>query len=595
MPADFFARITRARALLAVGLLWAAIYLPVLGSLEIKGEEGRRILPAVAMLDTGDWLVPQIGGAPYYSKPPLINWLIAKSFQWTGVRNEWAARLPSVLAVLALGLTAVWTLSRFLGPGGALLTALFLLTNIGLMEKGRLAEIESVYLGLYGIALLIWLGGWRRDADGPSNVRPAFPWRTWTLPWLFLGLGLLAKSPLHLVFFYAVVIAVLGFARRWRDLFNWAHLLGIVLMLGIFAAWAAPYFQEMHSAQAAGKWYAQMAGRVEVSEKFSWSAYLLNGPRGLVNFLPWVVLLPLAWQSRPIADLEGAGAEADGLASRTPYPGALSVPAMLLDFATARGLSWSLAGCFILVSVAPGSIPRYTLPLLVPASVLLALTFTRLLPHHPHPLPAWVPLVWDRVIALCLIVVIVTAPAAAYFGGKAGLRWLAALAVVTVSVYLLRRLHRLRLLAEFGATLAIPEPRVLPLALASGVVMALFTANYAVGAVHRLHRNESVRPVGTEIRHLVPAGQRVAVLRPGFLPFLFYIDGLLYLQSADTLAPSVHFLLVRQDELASTETSLARQGLTQRILLQGKDKRIADTPHGTWLLLSLDRVGEPSL
>ena len=330
-------------------------------------------------------------------------------------------------------------------------------------------------------------------------------------------------------------------------------------------------------------------------EKFSWSAYLLNVPRGLVNFLPWVVLLPLAWRSWPDADLERAGAEANTLAARTPYPGTISIPSMLLDFAVARGLRWSLAGCFLVVSVAPGSLPRYTLPLLVPACVLLALTFTRLLPRDPRPLPAWVPLAWERVIAVCLILVILTAPAAAYFGGrKAGVRWLAALAVVTASVYLLRRLHRLRLLAD-GATLAAPGPRVLPLALASGVVMALFTANYAVGAMHRLHRNENVRPDGTEIRRLVPAGQQVAVLRPGFLPFLFYIDGLLYLQSIDTLAPSIHFLLVRQDELAAAETSLIKQGLTQRILFQARDKRIADAPHGTWLLLSLDPSGEPSL
>ena len=113
---------------------------------------------------------------PYFSKPPLINWLIAESFRWTGVRNEWAARLPSVCAVLALGLTAVWTLSRWLGPGGALLTAIFLLTNIGLMEKGRLAEIESLYLSLYGLALLTWLGAWRHDADrARAAVASGFP------------------------------------------------------------------------------------------------------------------------------------------------------------------------------------------------------------------------------------------------------------------------------------------------------------------------------------------------------------------------------------------------------------------------------------
>ncbi len=56
-------------------LVWAAIYLPGLGSLEIKGEEGRRILPAVTMLQTGNYLVPYVGSEPYFRKPPLVNWI----------------------------------------------------------------------------------------------------------------------------------------------------------------------------------------------------------------------------------------------------------------------------------------------------------------------------------------------------------------------------------------------------------------------------------------------------------------------------------------------------------------------------------------
>jgi len=34
----------------------AALYLPALGSLAIKGEEGRRILPGMTMLETGNTL-----------------------------------------------------------------------------------------------------------------------------------------------------------------------------------------------------------------------------------------------------------------------------------------------------------------------------------------------------------------------------------------------------------------------------------------------------------------------------------------------------------------------------------------------------------
>src|SRR5436189_372970 len=96
--------ISQNRSLLIVLLVWAAIYLPALGSLAIKGEEGRRILPAIEMLKTGDFVVPQVGSNPYFRKPPLVNWLVAMSFRFFGARNEWTARLPSALAVLAVAI-----------------------------------------------------------------------------------------------------------------------------------------------------------------------------------------------------------------------------------------------------------------------------------------------------------------------------------------------------------------------------------------------------------------------------------------------------------------------------------------------------------
>src|SRR3954454_20992170 len=120
---------------------WAAIYLPGLGSLEIKGEEGRRILPAVTMLETGNYLVPQVGSEPYFRKPPLVNWLVAASFKLTGVRNEWTARLPSVLSVLLVALAFLTVARATLGSTGSLFAALIWLANVGMIEKGRLIEI----------------------------------------------------------------------------------------------------------------------------------------------------------------------------------------------------------------------------------------------------------------------------------------------------------------------------------------------------------------------------------------------------------------------------------------------------------------------
>src|SRR5881275_1296477 len=106
------AQMSRPVSLLFVVVCWAAIYLPGLGSLEIKGEEGRRILPAVTMLESGNYLVPQVGSEPYFRKPPLVNWLVAASFKLTGVRNEWTARLPSALCVLAVALAFITVARR---------------------------------------------------------------------------------------------------------------------------------------------------------------------------------------------------------------------------------------------------------------------------------------------------------------------------------------------------------------------------------------------------------------------------------------------------------------------------------------------------
>src|SRR5206468_82538 len=114
---------SRLRAVAIVVLVWAVIYLPALGSIAIKGEEGRRILPAIRMLETGNYIVPQVGSNPYFRKPPLINWLVATSFKVFGVRNEWTARLPSAIAVLAVAIAFVTVARASLGPSGSAVAA----------------------------------------------------------------------------------------------------------------------------------------------------------------------------------------------------------------------------------------------------------------------------------------------------------------------------------------------------------------------------------------------------------------------------------------------------------------------------------------
>src|SRR5437879_1737958 len=198
---------SRMRALAIVLLVWAVVYLPALGGLAIKGEEGRRILPAIQMLKTDDYVVPQVGSKAYFLKPPLVNWLVAASFKIFGARNEWTARLPSALSVLAVAIAFVTVARATLRPKGSLLAALIWMTNIGMIEKGRLIEIEALYVSLCGLAIIFWLSFFLQKKS---------PWLIWLSASVFLGLGLLAKGPTHLIFFYGIVVAVLAYSKDWR-------------------------------------------------------------------------------------------------------------------------------------------------------------------------------------------------------------------------------------------------------------------------------------------------------------------------------------------------------------------------------------------
>src|SRR5207247_3565443 len=164
------------------------------------------ILPAIRMIETGDYIVPRVGSATYFRKPPLVNWLVAVSFKVFGVRNEWAARLPSALSVLAVAIAFVTVARASLGPRGSTIAALIWLTNIGMIEKGRLIEIEALYVSLSGLAIIFWLSFWTQKKSG---------WLIWVPASTFLGLGLLGKGPPHLLFFYCVATAIL---LAYRDL-----------------------------------------------------------------------------------------------------------------------------------------------------------------------------------------------------------------------------------------------------------------------------------------------------------------------------------------------------------------------------------------
>jgi 4-amino-4-deoxy-L-arabinose transferase-like glycosyltransferase len=470
---------SRSAALHLVTIIWAAVYLPALGTLEIRGEEGRRILPAVTMLETGNYLVPQVGSDPYFRKPPLVNWLVAGSFKLFGARNEWAARLPSALCVLAVAVAFVTVARGALGANGALIAALVWLINFGTIEKGRLIEIEALYVSLTGLAVISWLVFWQQQRSR---------WLTWTLPWVFLGLGLLAKGPLHLFFFYAVVLGVLYHTRNLRELLRIPHMIGVVLMLLIFAAWAVPCFIAVEGTNVGHIWARQFSGRLS-GEDFNFSGWILNIPRGIGYFLPWVLLLLFSRRAEFVDER---------------------------DRRIARGIRWGIGISFVVVSLLPGSLSRYTMPLLTPACWMLA----ALLCAERIDLPRWLRLTWPPGFA---------------------------------------------------------PPLRLPLVVAA--IACAGVSTYALCVVPRLKKNEKVRTIAEQIDATIPPNERLYAVDPDFQPFLFYVrTPLTYVTEIANVPAEARYVLVqpkKETEAESTDRWAPRRAEVVRSFVDYRNHKTA--------------------
>ncbi len=345
--------------LLLLTVFWAAIYLPALGRRELQGEEARRVLPGRTMMQTGEWIVPRSGGEVYNRKPPLVNWMSAAAISVTGKMDEWTVRTPSTLMILALALSMFLCLRGWLGANGALMAALIALTNIGFIEKGRLIEIEALYMSLYGIAMVAWLGLRWRDYDLAA----------WVVSGLVLGLGFLAKGPPHVLYFYAIVIGVLVAEKKTRDLWQWKHFVGLACFIGVWAPWAMLNSARNPQKDSGKVWAEQITHRLGFVE-FDFVHYLLQIPQSLVNFLPWVILLPLCWKL---------------------YRGGEDRHAQWMN-GMRRGLFWA----FLIIAILPSSRPRFMLPLNVVAAIIVADALIKLSRERWATLGKW----WLRVMRI---------------------------------------------------------------------------------------------------------------------------------------------------------------------------------------------------
>lgn len=261
------------------------IYLPFLGLIGFDGNEPVRVIVAENMLKTGNWLIPFLHGKPYFLKPPLMSWLIAAGGSLFGTVNEWISRLPSVIAALLTGITIYFLTRDWLGREGRLFAAIATISMVGLIAKGRTAEIDSLFIFFVVLILLIWLKGY---------VRGWKPSVLWSVSLTILGIGFLAKGPQIIGYFYVTVFAYLLYRKKLSFFFSKFHLLGILCFVLILGGYLLTVLQWIPFDDYIKMWKGQIAQRA-YSKSYSFIGHVLSyPPRILLEFMPWsLFVLPV--------------------------------------------------------------------------------------------------------------------------------------------------------------------------------------------------------------------------------------------------------------------------------------------------------------
>ena len=229
--ADYYLRQPAVVPVLLV-LLWACGVLPNLTVRSFIYEEGTNAEIARDVLAHGHFLQPIVYGVRWHEKPSLLGWLIAGFAFLTDGVNEWSARLPAMVSVLATALLVQNVTRRYASATASLVAALSFLFCPLLLQKLTIAEPDTVITVLSFAALVVW---WDGVAAGRVTIL------RWACCGILLATLSMAKGPQPAAFFALGVAAYLVIERRWRDLPGFIFCMAIPIAAAI--GWAAAVYQ----------------------------------------------------------------------------------------------------------------------------------------------------------------------------------------------------------------------------------------------------------------------------------------------------------------------------------------------------------------
>jgi len=350
-------------------------------------DETRNAGCSLAMLDSGDWVVPTFNGELRVHKPPLVNWVQMAGLTLAG-RNELGARLGSVV-ITTLTCLLTWRIGTLLfSPAVGLITGLTMAGCIWTAVGGRAATPDAP-LVLATTAILWLLAGGLNRATGRLQIGQARAAAIGLAAWF----AVLAKGPVGLVVpAAAAVLCVLW--QAWDS--DPRDVPGRLLARAVHNVRSLrPLLVGLVAAAVALPWYVWVGLRTDwerprrflLDHTLARSATPLEGHSGSVAYYPLVLLVGLfPWS---IASALSVSHTVGQLRRERP-PAQRAAERLLV----AWGVAW--LGFF---TIAGTKLPGYIWPA-YPALAALVGLFWHAWSLAPSRSDRWMPIAWSSLIVV---------------------------------------------------------------------------------------------------------------------------------------------------------------------------------------------------
>ncbi|MEM1214886.1 MAG: hypothetical protein AAGJ82_04335 [Bacteroidota bacterium] len=277
--------------LVSIAVLLPVALLLYLGAAPFIDDEANRALVAMEMLWSGNYVTPTMHADYYYNKPPLWNWIVALSFTSWGNLSEWAARFPSVLALLGFAGTIYYYCRKHFSWQRALLVALaFLTCGRVLYWESMLGLIDlSFSWAMFTLFMVVYHAGERQN------------WvRLFVGSYVLMTIGFMFKGLPAFVFQGATLLTYLVWRGEWRRLFSAAHIGGGLLSVALLALYYWQYHRYNSLENVFHTLFVESGKRTAVAQGVGKTiTHLLSFPFVLLyHFSPWSLLLLLAFNKR---------------------------------------------------------------------------------------------------------------------------------------------------------------------------------------------------------------------------------------------------------------------------------------------------------